>query len=82
MLRVLYLKAALSGILLAVVAVVVWAALRIASGLWWLDDGTGSGGFGFLIVGPSPEFLIVAAIGFAAGWWWMLRRQRQRAALR
>ena len=71
----IWLKSAFAGL---VAAIITLLASIIATTSWHMSAGVGSGGMGFVSVGPSALLLFPAALAFALGLMWMLRRQRRR----
>ena len=68
----LYVNSALTGILMGIVAVVGWLLIKTALST---SIGEGAGAMGFVI--SDLEMLLVAAVGFAAGFTWRMRRSRR-----
>ena len=75
----IWIKSALVGFFAAFVTIV---AIVIATTMWWVDVGEGSGSIGFFSFGLSALLLFPAALAFAMGFGWMFRRQRHKANLK
>ena len=69
-----YIKSFLAG-LLGLVAYFVCVALWTVRG--HISIGEGSGGIGFVSVGPTELILPGGLIAFAVAFWWKWRRTRQ-----
>lgn len=71
----IYLKSAVAGVLVALLALIVMVVLTTRV---WVDVGEGSGGIG-AVSAPFAVSLPVLMIAFAAGFIWRFRRLRRRA---
>ena len=75
---VTYLKAALIGLLTAIVAAIAWSVISLSLAFHSAISQTGSGGLGAVSIGVS-ESMPAAVLGFVLGFMASVRRSRKRA---